>query len=462
MRSVVISSPPPKRSSSRPVLEVVPSDDDEVADEPELTVAPLSDEEADELEEEARASEPPKREPSGDAPTVEAVIPATREHANLAEDSDSAPAEDDDDDLDIEIAPLTAEEAAELQRGVFESIPPEVALSEAVLKGVTPSASPRATGQIASSEPPPPTHLPIDPGGPSVIVDMGEDEEALVRELKALKPDDDSESAIDAVVRAGEAALPVLVREFPGPLWFDRNRPHRRLPRGQDVSAISRAIVRFGECAVPYALSLLERDNADERFYATLVASEFSHRKMVAALGRRVFDPDEGTAALAIDILRLLRVHRPEFLGMLEMIRSAARVPRRSASQRARAVAALGELRDAKAIRLCVELLSAKESRLREAAHRALCTITCQDFGTTPRRWEEWERKRGDAHRIEWLIDALLHSDEKLRGRAGDELKQETQEYYGFHPALSRHDREVAQRKYRRWWESEGRDRFTE
>ena len=86
--------------------------------------------------------------------------------------------------------------------------------------------------------------------------------------------------------------------------------------------------------------------------------------------------------------------------------------------------------------------------------------LTRQDFGNDPDRWDPWTEANKDRHRIEWLIDGLLHGDEELRRAAGEELKHLTQEYYGYHPALPKRDREVAQRKYRRWWESEGKQRF--
>jgi hypothetical protein len=48
-----------------------------------------------------------------------------------------------------------------------------------------------------------------------------------------------------------------------------------------------------------------------------------------------------------------------------------------------------------------------------------------------------------------------------MRRAAGDELKQLTQEYYGYHPSLPRREREIAQKKYRAWWETEGQKRFS-
>ena len=60
--------------------------------------------------------------------------------------------------------------------------------------------------------------------------------------------------------------------------------------------------------------------------------------------------------------------------------------------------------------------------------------LTRQDFGTSARRWLSWAERHGDRHRIEWLIDGLLHSDEQLRSAAADELKALTQEVLRLSP----------------------------
>ena len=91
---------------------------------------------------------------------------------------------------------------------------------------------------------------------------------------------------------------------------------------------------------------------------------------------------------------------------------------------------------------------------------RSLVQITRQDFGDSIPRWLLWIDDNKDRHRIEWLIDALSHSSETMRREAADELKELTHEYYGYHPSLSKKEREIAQKKYRKWWNAEGRTRF--
>ncbi|WP_236520099.1 HEAT repeat domain-containing protein [Sandaracinus amylolyticus] len=290
---------------------------------------------------------------------------------------------------------------------------------------------------------------------PSVIVDMGDQVNAMVVDLSRCGPDGE-QAIVESLVRMGEVALPTLAQAFPGPLWFDRRRPYRRMPRGRDVSAIGRALVAFRDRAAPYVASLLDVAQADRRFYATLVAGEIVHSTLVAALADRAFDDDDGVRAAALEILPRFRSFKAEWVETLAQLRRAAKIRGRDPEKRRRAARALGALRDAGSVRLLIELLDDEDQDLADVAHRALVEIACEDMGTAARRWMPWLQKNERRHRIEWLIDALSHSDEAIRTAAGEELKSLTQQYYGFHPAATRKEREVAQQKYRRWWEEEG------
>ncbi|MEO0326176.1 MAG: hypothetical protein AAF447_24720, partial [Myxococcota bacterium] len=403
----------------------------------------------------------PRAEPESDpAPSAfPGVVPAPV--AGRAPDPELSPLpqpEPSEDDVLLEVGPADAEALGE----GMESVAPDPFEAPAPLPREDPGSIPPAGIEVvgpvrvpplAESDPSVP-----DPDAPNVIVSLGDEFEAIVADVVIAAPDD--ESVLQRVLGLGEAVLPALVREFPGPLWFDRHRPFRRRPRGRDVSAIARCIVAFGERAAPYVVSLLDVREADARYYALLLAAELPHRSLVLPLGRRLFDEDAQVRDLAIAVLRTLQRFPEEMADLLERVRASAKVPRQTPERRAAAARALGELRDPLALDLLVQLLRARERSIALAAHGALVNLTRQDYGDDAPAWAAWVRNNADRHRIEWLIDALLHGDELMRTAAGDELKNLTQAYFGYHPALPRRDREIAQRKYRDWWQAEGRARF--
>jgi hypothetical protein len=54
-----------------------------------------------------------------------------------------------------------------------------------------------------------------------------------------------------------------------------------------------------------------------------------------------------------------------------------------------------------------------------------------------------------------------MHDDVEIRRAAGEELKAITKEYFGYYDDLSKGERAKAQRRYRDWWESTGKSRFS-
>jgi hypothetical protein len=288
---------------------------------------------------------------------------------------------------------------------------------------------------------------------PSVIVDVGDDVEHLVADLRDAGPED--ERVILPLLAVGEGALPALAREFPGNLWFNRNEPHARIPQGRDLSPVARAFVAFGQRSVAYLIPLLDHQDPDTRYYATILASEFVHPDLVQPVGRRLFDSDAGVRSNAYRALSVLYACDVEFMQLIERLRASARDGRKLQPQ-VTSIEALGRLRDADSFEFFVSLLDSTQDAVIRAAHASLVRLSCQDFGTNKKKWGSWFAKHGGRHRVEWLIDSLMHSDERLRRRASDELKHLTQEYFGYDPGLSKKERETAQQKYRTWWQRVG------
>jgi hypothetical protein len=107
-------------------------------------------------------------------------------------------------------------------------------------------------------------------------------------------------------------------------------------------------------------------------------------------------------------------------------------------------------------VELLVELTAHTDRQLSVPAHRALVAITAQDFGNAERKWRAWLKKHGAQYRAEWLIDGLMHGDEKVRAIAGRELQELSQVYFGYVAGAPRRERERAQRRYLDWWRNEG------
>lgn len=399
-----------------------------------------------------RLADAPTVVPSGDMESLESLPPLPE--ARVPEN--------------IEVAVSTAE-----PRVPMPSTPPPVNLSgrppvdgsyrsNDVRVDVIPSAKPPAFVGIEAVSPPSvvvqrAVRISVPPDR-SVIVDMGDQVEELVRALQTSDAADE-DRIVDSLVELGEAALPSLVQRFPGTLRFNRHQPHTRLPRGREVSAIAKAIASFRSLAVPYMSTLLESSDADSRFYATLLCTELVEESLLDKLRPRLFDSDVGVRSLAIDVLRLFQ-RFPTFHRVIDMLRSAARIPGKDPHVRYVGARALGELRDAGSVSLLISLLDDQDKQLVQECARSLELITRQNLGDSRRRWDAWAEKNILKHRIEWLIDGLMHGDEAMRSAAGDELKRITQEYYGYHPSASKKDRERVQRRYQTWWETEGKRRF--
>jgi len=278
---------------------------------------------------------------------------------------------------------------------------------------------------------------------------------AIVREL--LEGGAPVPGALDTLIAHGEAGLDAVFSRFPGPHRARSAEGGARLQFVDDSAPLLRAAVAFRQAAVPRLLRALDDPDPDARYCALLCLGECVHPSAVAPVVARLFDEDGAVRALAVDVLR---THQrfDEFAEGCRSIRAALGDGR--AAARKVAAQALGELRDAESVPTLVATLDDPDPAVVEATHDALTVITRQDFGAMAAPWVSWWGRAGQRHRVEWLIDALLHPEPGVRHEASEELKKLTGQYFGYYFNLPRRDRERAHQRYVEWWRSDGAQRF--
>lgn len=293
------------------------------------------------------------------------------------------------------------------------------------------------------------------------------------REKEKARPDQEADRLVEEASRSGtlsertaatllgmgDRALAALFRHFPGTHTLSREGAPGKMPNVEDAGPLLRLALMFRQAAVPALVEALDSEDPDRRFCALMCLYDVAHPSALPRLSLLVLGDDEGLHPAALEVLR---AHRrfPEFASVGATLRTALREPRDSAMVRRRAASALGELRDVDAVPLLIAALSDKDGPLAQAAQKALVLITRQDFGTTAQHWVDWWSNASSRHRVEWLIDALLHVDAALRHEASEELKKLTGQFFGYYYNLPRRERERAHQKYIEWWEREGAERF--
>jgi hypothetical protein len=267
------------------------------------------------------------------------------------------------------------------------------------------------------------------------------------------------EGVAERLVSLGERSLDAVFRYFPGPTYHDRSEPRSRVPRAAEVGPLLRLVVMFRHAAAPSLTALLDSVDPEQRYYATLCLGEVVHPVAILKLGARLFDADAPTRRIALESLRAYR-KLPEFERVLRSLRSTLSDATAPVERRRLSAQALADLRDSEAIPVLLNGLADADASVRSLAHRALVVLARQDFRDDMRAWREWWEGAAGRHRIEWLIEALVHDDASIRHEAGEELKKLSGIFVGYYFNLPRRERERAQQQYREWWEREGRSRF--
>ncbi|MFH2007303.1 MAG: hypothetical protein ABI333_12000 [bacterium] len=260
-----------------------------------------------------------------------------------------------------------------------------------------------------------------------------------------------------ALQSMGEPALKLVAFRFPGRLAQDRMGQHGKLPQPSAHGPLIDFMVRMREKGVRFLTELMASDNPEVRYYATFIFSELHVPGVLTQLLDRVFDSAPPVRRVATEVLKAYW-QDAELRPVLEHLRAELVGPipfrRRCAAE------VLGALRDVLGVGRLIELAADRDTDTAEAAQRALLLITKQAFGDSRRRWRGWWDKNRDRHRIQWLIDALAHKESECRFLASQELHQLTGETLGYRFDQDRRDRDEALKRWERWWETKGRQRF--
>jgi hypothetical protein len=292
---------------------------------------------------------------------------------------------------------------------------------------------------------------------PAVIVDLAQDTESLVERLAAFDP-----AAAERLVQIGAAAVPALVGAFPGPLTAELRRGVGDGPaRASECGPLLKVLSRIG----PKAAGVLSVRSNDKdptiRAWATRLLGEMPCLDAARAVARRFVDEDAEVRRAALAAGRMLEAHANSGAVLAGALSEMLLDSNRRDRLQHMVIEAIADLREARAVPTLATLLAAGSPEIQRSAHWALVVLARTDYGDNAAAWDEWWRVNASRHRIEWLIDALMHESQEIRRAAGDELKSLTKEYFGYYDDLPARERERAQKRYRDWWESKGKARFT-
>ncbi|HEY3236653.1 MAG TPA: hypothetical protein VGJ84_18180 [Polyangiaceae bacterium] len=351
-------------------------------------------------------------------------------HLELVAEEDAAP--------DWEEPEVTVEEPAEAAPVARRS---EVPLAPASRSVVLPAHRPKP-GHESSEE------------LPSIIVDAAGDCRALVDRL--LRGD---ELAVQELVEIGEPAANALAGEFPGPTTELRRGVGDGPSKASECGPVLRTLAKLGQIAVPFVVVRTADTNPEIRAWATRLLGEMPSEESARAVARRMTDSEPRVSQAARAAGRMLQSDANARAALRHELAETARDNTKPVSIRLAALEATEQVRDPHSIPDLVRLLDA-ERAISDRAHGALVVLTRQDFGRDKVEWMRWWDGSADKHRIEWLIDALMHDSSDIRREAGDELKNLTREYFGYYDDLPKKERARAQSRYREWWEAKGKARF--
>ncbi len=353
---------------------------------------------------------------------------------------------------------LTATPTAPPVADTHEAAPaqPAVVSSKLPTRTLSSKGMPQSEQQISVAPHRPPSARTNDQSGlPSVIVDVASEWVALVQRVIE-RNDEEAEAEL---LRAGGQAMPTIMASFPGPILVEEARlVSGPLPRPAECGPVLRLIASQRRTALPFVLAHVEDPDIEKRFWATYLLTELVYPEAIDLVVKRALDEDPRVRAAGRLAARALAEAKPG--AVVERLAAIARDRNEPLGRSVLAIEALEETREPLAVPVLLPLLMDPDDTVARATRAALATVSRQDFGPDPRNWHAWWGYNKERHRIEWLIDSLMHDQRSIRAAASEELKTLTKEYFGYYDDLPKRERERAQARFREWWSTAGRARF--
>ncbi len=262
------------------------------------------------------------------------------------------------------------------------------------------------------------------------------------------------ESAVLDAKNALPETLSHLERHFPGKLTMPRSQSSRE-QLASKRGPVLELMCKLGDAAAPVVSFHMGEASAELRYYAVACAFEIRSEALLPSLTERVFDDDEGIRELAIRALRNYGdAGRAQSCDLLRKQLQPSNDPEHL-EMASNAIVVLG---CQQAVPDLIDLLAELEDAA--FAQRGLIELTGADFASEPKKWRRWWHKNKSKDRVDWLIEALGHARSEIRVQAAANLRALTKHTeLLYDPFGSKHERSLAQSKWRAWRASQSNTR---
>jgi hypothetical protein len=289
----------------------------------------------------------------------------------------------------VEISGLEEDEAGEAEStlaaaaaagATIPSPPPEVEMAPPR----RPAPPSTAAFAVSLREPPVPH---VDRALPPVLIHAD-----LVQ--RVIAGGDDADDALGEILEVGEAALPAVFSQFPGPLSVSRSQIEFGHAPPAECGPVLRIVAALRRLALPFLTARSADSDPDVRFFATHLLGELHYREVAVTIVPRLLDEDRAVRRVGIRSARSLASDPEVSVPLREELLRIAQSPDHSDARRVATIGFIYELQLYLAIPRLIRLLEGTAKPVSSAVHDVLCAFAGEDRGTTVAAWLEWWETR--------------------------------------------------------------------